>query len=35
MEMLMTIALMGACFGFGWIIGHTVGYEKGRDEWPR
>jgi len=35
MELMMTIALMMSCFGFGWIVGHTVGYEKGRDEWPR
>ena len=35
METLMLSTLGIACFGFGWIVGHIVGYEKGRDEWPR
>lgn len=28
-----TLAIV--CFGFGAIVGHAVGYEKGRNEWPR
>jgi len=35
MEILMTMALMGACFRFGWILGHATGYERGRNERPR
>ena len=35
METLMLLTLGVACFGFGWIVGHATGYEKGRDEWPR
>jgi uncharacterized membrane protein YtjA (UPF0391 family) len=32
MELMLTLALMAACFGFGWIVGHATGYERGRDE---
>jgi hypothetical protein len=35
MELIMYGALMVACFGFGWIVGHAVGYETGRNERPR
>ena len=35
MELMMFSVLMAACFGFGWIVGHAVGYEKGINEWPR
>ena len=35
MELMMFSVLMAVCFGFGWIVGHTVGYEEGRNEWPR
>ena len=35
MELIMFSVLMVACFGFGWIVGHAVGYETGRNEGPR
>lgn len=35
MELIMFSVLMVACFAFGWIVGHAVGYEKGINEWPR
>ena len=35
MELMMFGVLMVACFGFGWIVGHAVGYEEGINEWPR
>ena len=35
MGLIMFSVLMVACFGFGWIVGHAVGYETGRNERPR
>jgi hypothetical protein len=35
MELLMVCTLVLVCFGFGWIVGHAAGYERGRNEWPR
>jgi hypothetical protein len=35
MELMMFSILLVACFAFGWIFGHAVGYEKGINEWPR
>jgi uncharacterized membrane protein YtjA (UPF0391 family) len=35
MDILLFVTLAAACFGFGWIVGHAVGYEKGINEWPR
>jgi len=35
MELIMFSVLMVACFAFGWIVGHAVGYEEGINEWPR
>jgi len=32
MELMLTLALMAACFGLGWIVGHATGYETGRNE---
>jgi len=32
MEFLLLATLVIICFGFGAIIGHAAGYEKGRDE---
>ena len=29
---MLTLALMAACFVFGWIVGHATGYETGRNE---
>ena len=35
MDLMMFGVLMAVCFGFGWIVGHAVGYETGRNERPR
>ena len=32
MDLMMFGVLMAACFGFGWVVGHSVGYEEGINE---
>lgn len=35
MDFILVAALVFILFGFGAIVGHAVGYEKGRDEGRR
>ena len=35
MDIALLSVLMVVCFGFGWIVGHAVGYETGINERPR
>ena len=32
MELTLFLTLVAVCFGFGWIVGHAAGYERGRNE---